>query len=489
MGIPVYFNTLIKNYSQDILYLDKQIINYLFLDLNCLIHPTCKNLTDQDILNEDQMIDDIFRNISKLVDYTNCTDLLYIAIDGVAPEGKMHQQKIRRYRTMYENKKWDTNSISPGTHFMNKLNLKLHKFIKTLSIDVLLSDSDQRGEGEHKILNYIKTNNLSGKICIYGLDADLIMLSLVSKCTQIYLLRETTEYNIENTTNDYIYLNIDKLKDILLNFLGYHKSHIIDDYIFICFLFGNDFINHIPTLNLRYNGYDILINVYKKLLNKYHGYFQLINLNSDNIIYWTFFKELIYELSLLENDILKKQHESRKYQRSKILNKYTTEFNHFKNHIDINNLSVNSINDYKISCNFDKDIINNMINDLPLLILNDSSTNYYNDKNKDINDYILSLIWCSHYYFKECINWKWSHKSHIGPFLNDLYTYLNHSNNDYKISYNNDEYTQKQQLEYILPYSSNNIHNFTFIKKDYNMNLDLRYKRYLWECDIIFVDI
>ena len=88
MGIPVYFNTLIRNHSQDILNFNKQTVDYLFLDLNCLIHPTCKNLTDQDIFNEDQMIDDILRNIIKLTEYTNCQKLLYIAIDGIPPKGK-----------------------------------------------------------------------------------------------------------------------------------------------------------------------------------------------------------------------------------------------------------------------------------------------------------------------------------------------------------------------------------------------------------------
>ena len=32
----------------------------------------------------------------------------------------------------------------------------------------------------------------------HGLDADLIMLSMLSPCQTIYLLRETTEYNIDN---------------------------------------------------------------------------------------------------------------------------------------------------------------------------------------------------------------------------------------------------------------------------------------------------
>ena len=211
------------------------------------------------------MIDDIIRNILKLIEYTNTTKLLYIAIDGIPPKAKMIQQRKRRFSIPHNDKQWSSNCISPGTFFMNKLNKKLHDFIKTIHINVILSDSNERGEGEHKILSYIRNNKLNGSISIYGLDADLIMLSLVSKCDNILLLRETTEYNIENTDTEYIYLNIDKLKDILLEDIGFNKPHIIDDYIFLCFLLGNDFIHHIPSLNLRYDGYNILINTYKKL--------------------------------------------------------------------------------------------------------------------------------------------------------------------------------------------------------------------------------
>jgi len=79
---------------------------------------------------------------------------------------------------------------------------------------IIFSDTTERGEGEHKILQYIKKNNIQ-KSVIYGLDADLIMLSIVSNKENIYLLRERTEYNIEDTDNDYIYLNIDKLKELI----------------------------------------------------------------------------------------------------------------------------------------------------------------------------------------------------------------------------------------------------------------------------------
>ena len=61
----------------------------------------------------------------KIINITNPTDLIYIAIDGVCPRSKVEQQKYRRFRSVNENKVWDTNAISPGTNFMNNLNIFL----------------------------------------------------------------------------------------------------------------------------------------------------------------------------------------------------------------------------------------------------------------------------------------------------------------------------------------------------------------------------
>ena len=310
MGIPVYFKTLVQEYQDSILIKNKLTsIKSLFLDLNCAIHPCCSGESDEEI-----MLNRIISKIDELVQYTNVEDLLYIAVDGIPPKGKMKQQRMRRYKSMYENKIWDTNAISPGTKFINKLNIRL-KSLKSDKLKIIISDSTERGEGEHKILQYIKNNNLDNCV-IYGLDADLIMLSIVSQKDNIYLLRERTEYNIEDTVNEYIYLNIDKLKDFIVKDIGVkaNKEIILNDYIFMCFLLGNDFINHIHSLSLRYNGYNYLIETYKLLQKRYGGYFRLIDLKLKNCIHLTFLKEFIRELSSNENIFLEKRKKIREKQ-------------------------------------------------------------------------------------------------------------------------------------------------------------------------------
>ena len=192
MGIPVYFKTIVQEYESTVLKKDKLSCNSLFLDLNCAIHPCCRGQTDESI-----MIEIIIDKINDLVDTTSVKDLLYIAIDGIPPKGKMKQQRMRRHKSILEGKPWDTNSITPGTYFMEKLNHRLKDYQNDKVTKIIISDSDERGEGEHKILQYIKKheNDKRTKV-IYGLDADLIMLSMVSGKDNIYLLRESAfRYN------------------------------------------------------------------------------------------------------------------------------------------------------------------------------------------------------------------------------------------------------------------------------------------------------
>ena len=103
---------------------------------------------------------------------------MIIAIDGPAPRTKMEQQRQRRLKSSQEKKIWDTNQITPGTEFMNNLSIYLNQECKKLSVKYIISDSNERGEGEHKIMHYIDTLHSDKISVIYGLDADL-MLSMI----------------------------------------------------------------------------------------------------------------------------------------------------------------------------------------------------------------------------------------------------------------------------------------------------------------------
>jgi len=501
MGIPVYFKTLVSEYSDTILNKDKyNDINSLFFDLNCLIHPSVRGLTD-----EDEMITKILSDITKLIEYTGVKKLVYIAIDGIAPKGKMKQQRQRRFKSALERKyssdnSWNTNAISPGTYFMSKLNEALKAFIKTLKIKTILSDSDERGEGEHKILHYIKENELSNKICIYGLDADLIMLSLVSGKEDIVLLRERTEYNIEKTDNEYIYLKIDPLKDHIIQSLDIEnadKSQIINDYIFICFLLGNDFMNHIPSLNLRYGGHDLLLRVYSDLQKRYQGYFQLIDHKQPDLLHMTFFKEFIQEISLKEKETMRKIFSIRERQSKKIQNQYHNDFQNLKEYlmeshqgesqIPEKRLSLEDIYRYQRDSLSDPEDNKKMIENLPILYSFGERKEYnemkYNDKLCE--DYMKSLLWTTHYYFDKCCDWRFSTEYNEAPLTEHLFRYI--TNHKIELEHNNTEFSNYEQLSYIFPKDSHHLHKHDIVSKDYQMMIHLSFHRYLWECEIDFI--
>mmetsp|Transcript_31295 Transcript_31295/g.28465 ORF Transcript_31295/g.28465 Transcript_31295/m.28465 type:complete len:126 (-) Transcript_31295:2480-2857(-) len=101
--------------------------------------------------------------------------------------------------------KFDSNTITPGTEFMDRLS-KAIKFFITERINTnplyknlkcMFSDALIPGEGEHKMLEFIRQQRAlddydpNTSHCIYGADADLIMLGLSTHEPHFYILRET----------------------------------------------------------------------------------------------------------------------------------------------------------------------------------------------------------------------------------------------------------------------------------------------------------
>ena len=136
MGIPSFFSYIVKRYDKRNILIEnpKKTVGRLFLDLNGIIHPCSHsviselktdNLTNSPLsLIEDKICEKTINYIIKICNEINPSDLLYIAIDGVAPRAKMAQQRKRRFKSVQDKildpskpvkTKWDSNAISPGT--------------------------------------------------------------------------------------------------------------------------------------------------------------------------------------------------------------------------------------------------------------------------------------------------------------------------------------------------------------------------------------
>ena len=224
MGIPCYFSYLVKNYKGVLKRIedDRKTVDNLYLDSNSIIYDCVREL-DHDIDNnvfQKHLINQVCEKLQEYIDSIGPKNV-YIAFDGVAPVAKLEQQRSRRYRAWLEREvmskmkesidtTWSTAAITPGTKFMSDLARGVNEYFmkNAKGRNIIVSSSDDPGEGEHKIFQYIRENreyHNETLTVIYGLDADLIMLTLnhlhISK--HLLLFRETPHFirHIDNTLN------------------------------------------------------------------------------------------------------------------------------------------------------------------------------------------------------------------------------------------------------------------------------------------------
>lgn len=257
MGIPGFFKFIKKDYpkcisdSKDF----KQKIDFLYFDINGIIHNSKHK-------NIKIMFAKIKKKFESIIDVVN-PNFIFIAIDGVAPMAKITQQRARRFRNLTPQNDFDGNAITPGTKFMNELNFFFKEYIKDKK-NFFFSGSDTPGEGEHKIMVHLRTLK-NEKIMIYGSDADLIMLGIISHKQNVFIFREAEESHIINIR---FFKNLIK-SDLLIN-ESYDYERVLDDWVFLCFLIGNDFLPHLPGLEIK--NIWILFDLHKTILLKTKKY-------------------------------------------------------------------------------------------------------------------------------------------------------------------------------------------------------------------------
>ena len=497
MGVPKFYRWLSERYPLiNNLLSDRSIlpeIDNLYLDMNGIIHA-CTHPNDQDVsstLTLREMMLAIFRYIDRMVtEIVKPKKILFMAIDGCAPRAKMNQQRSRRFRAAQERLEltakakergdvideenmFDSNCITPGTEFMEQVGKHLRWFIRKKmkedplwrDLEVTFSGHDVPGEGEHKIMQFIRELRARDdyqpnvRHCMYGQDADLIMLGLATHEPHFTLLREVVNFNSgfagkgasaksvvlrQSKEAQFQLLNLAVLREYIEVDLalgcGYavDKERLIDDFILLTFLVGNDFLPHLPTLDIGEHAFDLVFSSYKELLEEAEGYL----VKEGNLGDLERLERLFQKIGKQEADILaNREYEEKKFQAKR--RKFKD--NNVKSEEEAEEEEEEAQRAYQAAV---QEALGNK-SDAPSatpsaetkrddeggLITKDYRGRYYFEKFKVVcgtnsgteylstlmEKYLEGLMWCLAYYIKGCISWTWFYPYHYGPMLIDMH--------------------------------------------------------------------
>ncbi|CXI46417.1 exonuclease, putative [Plasmodium berghei] len=492
-GIPRMYKWLTSYYptvrEELINYGQKKKVDIFYIDMNGVIHHcTHANKDALPIHDEHELFSNILHYLKNLFYLVKPQKLVYIGVDGVSPKAKMNQQRKRRFLSLFkinDNSKitnlFNPNCITTGTDFMYKINLSLNKWFKILkkkkvfNFDIIYSGSDVPGEGEHKILKFIRenckndSNFKNWNHCIYGLDADLIMLSLVTHLNNIFILRDKfkltndsmhnnvvnniekmqSEFNVNSEsdpnevdnnekeisinrelkeidkseenknmgnneslnncfnkthkyTHDY-YLHYDELNSYDFEILDIYKlrssiktqiatyinklkkekniifsiNRVVDDIVFLSFLVGNDFLPHIPNIDINEGSMNEILNSYIFYIYKYSNY-----ITYKDKVHIERLKIILKILSGQEYQYFKKRG----------INENIPEFTDEKKYKSYYYLHKFGVSDSK-------------------------------QIQQIVKKYIEGLFWNLHYYHFGCASWHWEYPYHYAPLCSDLLSF------------------------------------------------------------------
>jgi 5'-3' exonuclease len=441
MGIPSYFAQIIKKYknilkkSADC----KKDFHNLYLDSNSIIYDAIHQIESAGEMkpnpsdNFELISATVCKKIQAYIDEIRPSNTIYIAFDGVAPFAKMKQQRNRRFMASFlelnglvPKKIFNTIQVTPGTDFM----IFLSKYVsdhfsqqqQQQYMNIIVSGEDDPGEGEHKMMNYIRKNGrIEEKTVIYGLDADLVMLSInVHEITKMFLYREVDD--------ELHIVCIDTLCASIREEMGCEY-----DYVFLCFLLGNDFLPHFPALSVRNNGIDKLMDCYRETGVK-------IIVNKE--VQWNAVNKVFEWLGRHEERWMIEDYKKIKYRYSEDINDAPQMFRQVEVYVNPTEKGW--------------------------------QTRYYksvhNGKKKEdiVNDYIYGLNWVERYYREGCEDERWKWECSMGPLLKDVKRCEKRENRKRSVS-------KKEQKEYVIPVGD----------EAREKEIVWEYKKYIWEGSIV----
>ncbi|XP_053317101.1 5'-3' exoribonuclease 2 [Spea bombifrons] len=586
----------------------------LYLDMNGIIHP-CTHPEDKPApKNEDEMMVAIFEYIDRLFNIVRPRRLLYMAIDGVAPRAKMNQQRSRRFRASKEGvelteekakireevlskggylpseevkERFDSNCITPGTEFMDNLAKCLRYYIADRlnndpgwkNLTVILSDASAPGEGEHKIMDYIRRQRAqphhdpNTHHCLCGADADLIMLGLATHEPYFTIIREEFKPNQPRpcalcgqvgheikecqglprekkgehdefadrppgSEQEFIFIRLNVLREYLEKELAMPNlpfpcdfERSVDDWVFMCFFVGNDFLPHLPSLEIREGAIDRLVNIYKNVVHKTGGY-----LTESGFVNLERVQMIMLAVGEVEDGIFKKRKEDdesfkrrnkekrKRMKREQAAPAFLPSGQFAPQALGRGNSSApNAINNPRQAA-YEMRMQNSNFNhtdsnasgtkrkaddsdsepepeDNIRLWEDGWKQRYYKNKfdvdasdekfrRKVVQSYVEGLCWVLRYYYQGCASWKWFFPFHYAPFASD---FENITELFTEFELNTKPFKPLEQLMSVFPAASGNFLPTTWRKLmsdpdssiiDFypdDFAIDLNGKKYAWQ--------
>ncbi|ORD95032.1 XRN4 [Enterospora canceri] len=437
MGVPSLYKWLTMRFPSILAHLKKDFdynVDNLYLDFNAIIHPCCnKNLN-----NLKEIDADLYAKLEKYIDtlmaYCKPKRMIYISVDGVAPKAKLNQQRSRRFtsaketynsNTIYADPKetcdnpnvnvaFDTNSITPGTDFMARLDDYMNQLIKfKMSTDsawknktVIYSNYKVPGEGEQKIMEYMRMHKMGQKEThvIFSPDADLIFLGLTTPALNLRIMREDVQYrrNQDDQENEddfmrkkFVMINEQKLKMLIIERLQNEINipsdgdRLLSDFVFLCFCIGNDFLPCSPGFEIRTNAIE---KIAKFLIQTHMLCRDYITHPDGSVNYWVLRKFFAEGLKDEDENLIEKRRnlESSRLRMGEEFDpekefKLNREEGKLKYYIE--KMGISSEEDLKVAC----------------------------------KEYVKGMVWIYKYYFQGCPSWDYYFPYYFAPFMCDLH--------------------------------------------------------------------
>lgn len=463
MGVKHFYLWYKNNFSSCVMESNNGV-DVLAIDLNGLFHMCAQRIYRYGNVNAHLLYHSkmqllpktnltLFRDVCEKIEYLRNAirprHKIVLCVDGVAGLGKMNQQRQRRFKTgaTIKDVYFDPNAFTPGTKIMDHLTKYIDWYIRTMitlnpewqTLEIIFSNEKVSGEGEHKIMQYLKGSvGLKEQICIYGLDADLMMLGILLPHENVMIAREPEQGFIE-------YVNVRHFREELLKIMRWDRDYItsdeplfdkhsaLNDFILLSFFVGNDFLPSIPTITILDGAIDIILSIYRQI-GKVYGHLTYetktasshgqLDFNTES------FSKFIQQFGAVEKDMLEK--------------KYNLQHSFFPDPLVIKHMK--------------------LVEEKHVIDLDGYKRDYYAAKypantmvNTVVEEYLHGMSWILNYYKNGIPDWTWFFPFSYGPFITDFFPYM--TSNQYRPPKFclNDPIPQFLQLLMVLPQISKNL--------------------------------